>query len=67
MNKLIEFCQNLNTWVSSGFDSLAAILRALRQTYIFLDDLIDVLPGVMYGVLFASFVILTGKLVVGRD
>lgn len=67
MNKLIEFCQNVSGWVQTGFDSMDAIFRAIRQTYVFIDDLIDVLPAVMYGVLFASFVIITGKLVVGRD
>lgn len=67
MQKLIEFCQNISSWVQGLFDSLGAVLRALRQTFVFLDDLVDVLPGIMYGVLFASFVIITCKLVVGRN
>lgn len=67
MQKLIEFCQQVSGWVQSLFDSLGAVLRALRQTFVFLDDLVDVLPGIMYGVLFASFVIITCKLVVGRN
>lgn len=67
MQKLIEFCQHIDVMVKSLWDSLDAVVRALRQCFVFLDDLVDVLPSIMYGVLFASFVVITCKMVVGRQ
>lgn len=67
MQKILEFLQNINLWAQGLFDSLGAVLRALRQTFVFIDDLVGVLPTVLYGVLFASFVVIVAKLVVGRN
>lgn len=67
MEAIKSFISSVSTWVSGLFSGLEAVFRAIKQCFVFVDDLSSVLPSVMYGVLFGSFVLIAAKLVVGRN
>lgn len=67
METIINFFTSVSTWVQGLFSGLEAVFRSLRQCFVFVDDLSNILPSIMYGVLFGSFVLIAAKLVVGRS
>ena len=67
MDAIKNFFTSVSSWVNGLFAGLEAVFRAIKQCFVFVDDLSSVLPSVMYGVLFGSFVLIAAKIVVGRQ